>query len=50
MPEFTEIMNRYGYHSEKVDNWKFDYKIANVSDLQSLMFTVETILKFHKII
>lgn len=33
-----------------LDNWKFDYKIANVSDLTSLMFTVETILKHAKIL
>lgn len=33
-----------------LDDWKFDYKIANVSDVVSLMFTVENILKHHKII
>lgn len=27
-----------------LDNWKFDYKIANVSDLKALTGTVETIL------
>lgn len=42
-------MNNHASETE-LDNWKFDYKIANVSDLQSLMFTVENILKFHKII
>jgi hypothetical protein len=33
-----------------LDGWNFDYKIANVSDVVSLMFTVENILKHHKII
>ena len=28
-----------------LDNWKFDYKIANVSDLMSLKSTVQTILE-----
>jgi hypothetical protein len=28
-----------------LDDWKFDYKIANASDLLSLEFTVENILK-----
>lgn len=32
-----------------LDDWKFDYKIANVSDLTALMFTVEGILKHAKI-
>jgi hypothetical protein len=34
----------------ELDSWNFDYKIANVSDLISLMFTVENILKHAKII
>jgi hypothetical protein len=33
-----------------LDDWNFDYKVANVSDVVSLMFTVENILKHHKII
>lgn len=33
-----------------LDNWKFDYKIANVSDEIALMFTVENILKHAKIL
>jgi hypothetical protein len=33
-----------------LNGWNFDYKIANVSDLISLTFTVETILKHAKII
>ena len=33
-----------------LDKWKFDYKIANVSDIPTLMFTVQNILKFHKTI
>lgn len=33
-----------------LDDYQFDYKIGNVSDLVSLMFTVETILKEQKII
>ena len=28
-----------------IDHWPFDYKIANVSDLVSLRFTVENIYK-----
>ena len=28
-----------------LDNWEFDYKIGNVSDFVSLMFTIEGILK-----
>lgn len=28
-----------------LDNWKFDYKIANISDLMSLKSTVQTILE-----
>jgi len=31
-----------------LDNWKFDYKIANVSDLFALKQTVETILEHSK--
>ena len=33
-----------------LDNWDFDYKIGNVSDLVSLAFTVENFLKDEKII
>lgn len=33
-----------------LNGWNFDYKIANVSDLISLTFTVENILKHAKII
>lgn len=33
-----------------LDDWEFDYKIANVSDVISLMYSVENILKHHKII
>jgi hypothetical protein len=33
-----------------LDNWKFDYKIANVSDIYALKETVEVILKHAKII
>jgi hypothetical protein len=33
-----------------LDSWNFDYKIANVSDLISLKFTVENILKHAKIL
>ena len=33
-----------------LDNWNFDYKVANVSDLISLSFTVETILQEQKLI
>ena len=33
-----------------LDNWKFDYKIANISDLFSLKFTVENILKLEKLL
>jgi hypothetical protein len=33
-----------------LDNWNFDYKIANVSDLTSLSFTVEGILLQEKIL
>jgi hypothetical protein len=32
-----------------LDDWKFDYRIANASDLLSLKFTIETILKNEKI-
>lgn len=32
-----------------LDGWDFDYKIANVSDIQALAFTVDTILKEQKI-
>lgn len=32
----------------ELDNWDFDYKIANVSDLTALTFTVENILKEKK--
>jgi hypothetical protein len=28
-----------------LDNWEFDYKIANVSDFKALAFTVQTILE-----
>lgn len=33
-----------------LDNWDFDYKIWNASDLVSLMFTVYTILKKHNLL
>lgn len=33
-----------------LDDYDFDYKIANVSDLVALMFTVETILKKEKLL
>jgi hypothetical protein len=33
-----------------LDNWEFDYKIGNVSDLVSLSFTIENILKDEKIL
>lgn len=33
-----------------LDDWNFDYKIANVSDLFSLKFTVENILKLEKLL
>jgi hypothetical protein len=33
-----------------LDNWKFDYKIANVSDLVSLSLTVLNILKQEKLL
>lgn len=33
-----------------LDDWKFDYKIANVSDVISLMFTVNNILKHIKVL
>ncbi len=33
-----------------LNNWKFDYKIANVSDFKALAFTVETILKKEKLL
>lgn len=33
-----------------LDNWNFDYKIANVSDLSALALTVEVILKKLKIL
>jgi hypothetical protein len=33
-----------------LDNWKFDYKISNVSDIYALKETVEVILKHAKII
>lgn len=33
-----------------LDNWNFDYKVMNGSDLVALMFTVETILKKEKIL
>ena len=33
-----------------LNGWNFDYKIANVSDLISLTFTVENILKHAKIL
>jgi hypothetical protein len=33
-----------------LDNWKFDYKIANVSDIYALKETVQVILKHAKII
>ena len=33
-----------------LDKWEFDYKIANVSDLFSLKFTVENILKHAKLL
>ena len=33
-----------------LDDWKFDYKIANASDLFSLRFTVEDILKHAKLL
>jgi hypothetical protein len=35
-----------GHSSETaLDNWPFDYRIANVSDLESLKFTTETIMR-----
>lgn len=34
----------------EIDDWNFDYKIANVSDIVSLMFTVENVLKHAKIL
>ena len=33
-----------------LDNWNFDYKIANVSDIFALTQTVENILKHHKLL
>lgn len=33
-----------------LDDWKFDYKVANVSDLVSFSFTAEIILKEQKLI
>jgi hypothetical protein len=33
-----------------LDDWKFDYKIANISDIFALKETVEVILKHAKII
>jgi hypothetical protein len=33
-----------------LDNWNFDYKIANVSDLISLNFTIENILKHAELL
>ena len=33
-----------------LDDWNFDYKIVNISDLVSLMFTVENILKHAKLL
>lgn len=33
-----------------LDEWNFDYKIANMSDLTSLMFTIENILKDNKLL
>lgn len=33
-----------------LDGWNFDYKVANVSDVVSLMFTVENILKHAKVL
>jgi len=33
-----------------LDGWNFDYKIGNVSDIISLKFTIEGILKHAKII
>jgi hypothetical protein len=33
-----------------LDKWNFDYRIANVSDLFSLKFTVENILKHAKLL
>ena len=40
-----------GHSSETaLDNWDFDYKVANVSDIISLSFTAETILQEQKLI
>lgn len=33
-----------------LNDWEFDYKIANVSDFKALAFTVETILKKEKLL
>lgn len=33
-----------------LDNWNFDYKIVNSSDIVDLLVSVKNILKFHKII
>ena len=39
-------------HTSEVglDDWKFDYKIANVSDIFALKATVQGILKHHKLL
>jgi hypothetical protein len=39
-------------HSSEIalDEWNFDYKIGNVSDLKSLAFTVENILLKEKLL
>ena len=45
-------VNPINNHPSEVglDNWNFDYKIANVSDIVALMFTLQNILKHHKIL
>lgn len=40
------------FHPSEIslDGWNFDYKIANISDLMSLQFTVQTILEKAKLL
>jgi len=33
-----------------LDDWEFDHKIVNLSDIINLMFTIENILKHHKLL
>jgi hypothetical protein len=40
---FVKPINNHASETA-LDNWNFDYKIGNVSDLKSLAFTVENIL------